>query len=264
MDINTNPSERIRASKLDQTPYLFHFIKGKPESAKNDLMSILYSGQIYSRSDNDHICFSASPVTQLGTFFQTLNHNTNQPIYQPYGIAFPRDIMIQHKGARNVIYGGEQECKELVKAGFGWRSMILDVNSSYWEWLREWRTYGKVFDFKSIKDHILIITRTQKELLDIAVNVGYMESFDYDPTTGEEYLELVETYDRKWKGVSIESIVHNDYMNDYQLREALSQQQIGEDMFDDVAEQHRKDTARLNALIAKENAWLFETVDNNV
>ena len=56
----------------------------------------------------------------------------------------------------------------------------------------------------------------------------------------------------------------NDYMNDYQLREALAQQQIGEDMFDDVAEQHRKDIARLNALIAKENAWLFETIDNNV
>lgn len=60
------------------------------------------------------------------------------------------------------------------------------------------------------------------------------------------------------KGISLERIREVSYFNDYALMETINQQRIGEDMFDEEAKQMRKDIAALNALIAKENAWLFQ------
>ena len=65
-------------------------------------------------------------------------------------------------------------------------------------------------------------------------------------------------YDRKMKGISLDRIREVSFLNDYTLMEEIEQQVIGEDMFDEEAEQTRKDIAELNALIARENAWLFQ------
>lgn len=254
----SNPSDPIRAAKLDLSPYLFHFIKGHVSNPMADLMSILRERKIYSRSRNNYICFTSSPITQVGQFFETQNHNTGQPLYQCYGLAFPRDLLINNFRARNVIYTDPMEQQFFVQTIHFWRCEPLDTARSDWEWLREWRTPGQVFDFSTISDDdIVIITPTQKDLLELVVKESYMEGTDYDPTTGEEFPEHFEVYDRKMKGISLERIREVSYLNDYALMETINQQRIGEDMFDEEAEQIRKDIAALNVLIAKENAWLF-------
>ena len=77
----SNPSDPMRAAKLDLSPYLFHFIKGHVSNPMADLMSILRDRKIYSRSRNNYICFTSSPITQVGQFFETQNHNTGKPLY---------------------------------------------------------------------------------------------------------------------------------------------------------------------------------------
>lgn len=255
----SNPSDPMRAAKLDLSPYLFHFIKGHVSNPMADLMSILRDRKIYSRSRNNYICFTSSPITQVGQFFETQNHNTGKPLYQCYGLAFPRDLLINNFRARNVVYTDPMEQQFFMQTIHSWRCEPLDTSRSDWEWLREWRTPGQVFDFSTLSDDdIVIITPTQKVLLELVVKESYMEGTDYDPTTGEEFPELFEVYDRKMKGISLERIREVSYLNDYALMESIEQQRIGEDMFEEEADQIRKDIAALNALIAKENAWLFQ------
>lgn len=99
----------MRAAKLDLSPYLFHFIKGHVSNPMADLMSILREHKIYSRSRNNYICFTSSPITQVGQFFETQNHNTGKPLYQCYDLAFPRDLLINNFRACNVIYTDPME-----------------------------------------------------------------------------------------------------------------------------------------------------------
>lgn len=248
----------MRSSKLDLSPYLFHFIKGRVQNPMSDLMGMLKDRQIWSRSRMNYICFTSSPITQVGDFFDTKIYTTGKPLYQCYGLAFPRDLLISGYGARNVIYTDIAEQQYLSRTPYSWRCEPLNPVHNDWEWLREWRTPGSVFDFRNISDEdIIIITPTQKDLLKLVVHESLMEGTDFDPTTGEEYPELFEVYDRKMKGISLERIREVSYLNDYTLMEEIERQVIGEDMFDEEAEQTRKDIAALNTLIAKENAWLY-------
>lgn len=259
MALSYNPSNNMRSSKLDLSPYLFHFIKGYIADPMSDLRGMLKDRQIRSRSNKNYICFTSSPITQVGGFFDTKVHTTGKPLYQCYGLAFPRDLLINGYGARNVIYTDIPEQQYLSSTPYLWRCEPLDTTQNDWEWLREWRTPGSVFDFCNIPDeNIIIITPTQKDLLKLVVRESLMEGTDYDPTTGEEYPELFEVYDRKMKGISLDRIREVSFLNDYTLMDEIERQVIGEDMYDEEAEQTRKDIAALNALIARENAWLFQ------
>lgn len=101
-------SDKFRTKKLDQSPYLFHFASGTVDEAKNILKNILEEKRLRSLTKS-YICITASPITQVGDFFQTKVSGTNQPMYQPYGIGFSRDLLIKYFGVKNVDYGDEAD-----------------------------------------------------------------------------------------------------------------------------------------------------------
>lgn len=88
-------SDKFRRTRLDQTPYLFHFTKGTAEKSKESLYSILNQKKLISKK-YDFVCFSASPITSIHKFFETKVNSTNLPMYQPFGIGFSRDLLIKN------------------------------------------------------------------------------------------------------------------------------------------------------------------------
>lgn len=62
-------SDKFRSSKRDQSPYLFHFTSGSEIEAKETLKTILEEKRLRSLT-KDYICFTASPITQLGQFLR--------------------------------------------------------------------------------------------------------------------------------------------------------------------------------------------------
>lgn len=167
-------SDKFKRVKLDITPYLFHFTKG--ENAKETLETILHEERLCS-SSHDFICFTASPLTSLFEFFNTKVSRTGLPMYQPFGIGFSRNVMYQHFGARNVIYGSQEElnmiktkCPEIA-----WRCEELDVERHDFEYLREWRVKGNEFKFDKIDKNALVIIADTKEHL-----IELVEGWDYD------------------------------------------------------------------------------------
>lgn len=233
-------SDKFRASKQDQTPYLFHFTKGGSAQAMANLRNILEQKKL-TTNKRDYICFTASPITQIGNFFETKVNSTNQPMYQPYGIAFSRDTMIRTCGAKNVIYGDKVDEQALKRIGLDWRFEQLDVDAYDFEWLREWRIYGREFDFSNLPlEEILVITPTESDLHNLIVEEDIDYSVDIDPYTGEVYPDVFEVYNRKWRGMSLERIAYNEFNNDYAVSAFTQTQIIGEDMFDDIAEEGKR------------------------
>ena len=244
-------SDKFRTKKLDQSPYLFHFASGTVEEAKAILKSILEEKRLRSNT-KDYICFTASPITQVGDFFQTKINRTGQPMYQPYGIGFSRDILIRTFGAKNVVYGDSVDEALMTQIGMDWRFLKLDVDNYDFEYLREWRIKGSVFDFSSFpKEHIIVIAPTEDSLLDFVTHEYCVLSWDIDEQTGQKFDDWVEQWDRAWKGVSLEQIMNQNLLNDYQVSGCTANQIIGDDMFYEVSEQMSRKTKELNEAIAK-------------
>lgn len=244
-------SDKFRTKKLDQSPYLFHFTSGTDGEAKDKLKSILSEKKLRART-NDYICFTASPITQVGDFFKTKVNRTGQPMYQPYGIGFSRDYLIKHCGVKNVIYGDDEDAKIMHDNGLGWRFLKLDVETYDFEYLREWRIPGKEFDFSGFpKEHIIIIAPTDDSLLDFVTREYCVLSWDIDEQTGQKFDDYIEQWDRAWKGVSLEQVKNQNLFNDYQVSGSTIDQKIGDDMFNEVTEKMNRKTREINELIAK-------------
>lgn len=236
---------------MDQSPYLFHFTSGTENEANDKLKSILKEKKLRARND-DYICFTASPITQVGDFFQTKVNRTNLPMYQPYGIGFSRDILIRQFGAKNVVYGDSDDESLMFQIGMDWRFQKLDVDEYDFEYLREWRTPGKELDFSSFpQENIIVIAPTDDSLLDFVTREYCVLSWDIDEQTGQKFDDYVEQWDRVWKGVSLEQIKNQNLLNDYQVSGSTAEQKIGDDMFDAVTERMNRKTKELNELIAE-------------
>lgn len=242
------PSNKFRKVKKDLSPYLFHFTSG--DECQSILKTILNEQRL--KANKNYICFTASPITQVGDFFETLVNRTGLPMYQPYGIGFSRDILIREYGAKNVIYGDNNDKKILKDCGLSWRFMELDVDSYDFEWLREWRIPGKEFDFSNFpKEHMIVITPTDKELLNYVTKDYYIQVCEYDSIAGEKYDDLIEKYERFWKGISLEHIRKMNLLDDYQVSGSTSTQLIGDDMCLEVEKQISEQIKELNDIIAK-------------
>ena len=122
-----------------------------------------------------------------------------------------------------------------------------------------------MLDFSSFpKEHIIVIAPTDDSLIDFVTREYYVQSWDYDEKTGEKYDDLVEMYERGWKGTSLEFIRDKNLLNDYQVSGSTLCQQIGGDMFDAVSEQMSRRTDELNKIIAKSWEESFgQFMDNN-
>lgn len=225
--------DKFRKVRFDQSPYLFHFTRGSAYDAKQALFSILEQEKIVSRAGC--ICFTASPITAILDFFKTKVNATGEPMYQPFGIGFSRDLLIRDYGARNVIYSTADEMGDIPES-LNWRSLRLDVGSYDFEYLREWRIKGDVFDFSGFpKEQILIVAPTLADLNDLIVKhdvalIPVLNCFgEYEP-------EMEEVFIRGYKGMCIEEIA--SHATDYEVSGSTARQEIGEDMYKSLLASH--------------------------
>ena len=78
--------EKFRKVRQDQTPYLFHFMRGTADEAKAILDNILKEERLIS--SKGYICFTASPVTALMDFFKTKKSTDGLPCTNRMVLAF--------------------------------------------------------------------------------------------------------------------------------------------------------------------------------
>lgn len=220
-------SDKFKRVKPDITPYLFHFTKG--ENAKETLETILHEERLCSYS-HDFICLTASPLTSLFEFFNTKVSRTGLPMYQPFGIGFSRNVMYQHFGARNVIYGSQKElnmiktkCPEIA-----WRCEELDVERHDFEYLREWRVKGDEFKFDDFdKNELLIIADTKEHLKELVEGCDYDIDFEeFEPGECFPTVIIKKTGKRAFKGICLNDA--KEMSNDYEISGKTSSQLIEE------------------------------------
>lgn len=227
-------SDKFKRVKPDITPFLFHFTKG--ENAKETLETILHEERLCSNS-HDFICFTASPLTSLFEFFNTKVFRTGLPMYQPFGIGFSRNVMYQHFGARNVIYGSQKElnmiktkCPEIA-----WRCEELDIERHDFEYLREWRVKGDEFKFDDFdKNELLIIADTKEHLKELVEGCDYDIDFEeFEPGECFPTVIIKKTGKRAFKGICLNDA--KEMSNDYEISGKTSSQLI-EECLDPVLE----------------------------
>lgn len=220
-------SDKFKRVKPDITPYLFHFTKGR--DAKEILAKILREEKLVS-SSHDYICFSASPLTSLFEFFNTKIMRTGEPMYQPFGIGFSRNVMYEKYGARNVIYDTKETLTAIEQNNpeLTWRLEELDINSHDFEYLREWRIKGREFNFKEFdKNEMIIVADNKKTLIDLISQIDIDVDFEeFEP--GECFPYIVQSRKRAFKVFSIEEAAQ--FSNDYQIACATKTQAIDEEL----------------------------------
>lgn len=225
-------NDKYKKARLDQSPFLFHFIKGEDDNPHETLRKILNEQRLISSSKK--ICFSASPLTSITKFFETKVNRTGKPLYHPYGIAFSRDLLVRDFGARNVIYLNREERNwydENIKSEFwNWRIETLEVDSYDFEYLREWRINGAEFDFSKFpQSDILVIAPDKNCLNDLIVRFDMKFTPIVDYINGDIEPDWEEEFSRNWKGIAVDKI-RDAHFDDYAVLAATKVQKIGENM----------------------------------
>ena len=219
-------NEKFRKVRRDYSPYLFHFIKGETSNPIETMTNIL--NEMKLKSGRGYICFSASPLTSIVRFFETKVNRTGKSMYLPYGIGFSRDILVRDFGARNVIYYDDHE-KDLIPKELKWRALRLNVDTSDFEYLREWRIKGEVFDFKDFSIEDIIVVAPETNILnDLVVN----HDVDINLSSDDTEPDCEEVFRREWKGVAVNRV--KDFMDDFSMSGSAATQIIGQDMLDEL------------------------------
>ena len=225
-------NDKFRRARKDYSPYLSHFMKGEDPYPMDTMYKILE--ELKLKSEGGYICFTASPLTSIGRFFETNVNRTGQPMYLPYGIGFSRDIIVRDYGARNVIYYDDSEA-DLISKNLEWRSLRLNVDTFDFEYLREWRVKGTEFDFKGFpKEHIIIVAPNISNLNDLVImhDVEFKPIIDY--VNGEVEPDWDEVFKREWKGIAMDTV--DTFIDDFAVSGSTASQIIGQDMLDQLLE----------------------------
>ena len=220
-------NDKFKMARLDQSPYLFHFINGYDPSPHETLRKILEEKQLVS--SKGYICFSASPLTAITKFFEVTVKSTGKPMYQPWGLGFSRNILVRNFGARNVIYtDGTEGIPDHLK----WRTQKLDVDSYDFEYLREWRINKGKFDFSEFpKSDIIVIAPNRDALNDLVVRFDMEFTGIVNYYTGDVEEDRSEVWKREWKGISVDKL-GEDILDDYAVSGSTITQILDEDMVD--------------------------------
>ena len=220
-------NDKFKMARLDQSPYLFHFINGHDLSPHETLRKILEEKQLVS--SKGYICFSASPLTAITKFFEVKVNSTGKPLYQPWGLGFSRDILVRDFGARNVIY---TDGTEGIPGNLGWRTQELKVDSYDYEYLREWRIKGEIFDFSDFpQGEIIVIAPNQDALNYLCVKFDMEFTGIVNYYTGDIEEDWSEVWKREWKGISVDKL-GEDILDDYAVSGSTITQILDEDMVD--------------------------------
>lgn len=226
-------NDKFKKARLDQSPNLFHFIKGKDENPYGTLTKILFEERLCSKLGV--ICFSASPLTAITKFFNVMMKGTDKPLYHPYGIGFSRDMLVRDYGARNLIYVNDDEYDHIPEE-LKWRTDRLNVDAYDFEYLREWRIQNGEFDFSGFpKEHMIIVAPTIKLLNELTVQ----QDVEFKPIanyfTGDVEPDWDEVLTRAWKGIAVEDL-DGEYLDDYAISGSTVNQVIGERMEEQLFE----------------------------
>ena len=217
-------NEKFKRARLDQSPYLFHFVNGKDNTPCETLQKILEEQKL--KSDKGYICFSASPITAIKKFFETKTNSTGNPLYHPFGIGFSRDVLVRDFRARNVIYtDGTENIPDCLK----WRTEKLDVDCYDFEYLREWRIKESIFDFSKFPKGDMIVIAPDTNSLNLLVVKFDMEFTPYiDFYNGGIEPDRTDDPKREWKGIALVNL--EEYQDDYAVSGSTASQVVGEDM----------------------------------
>lgn len=203
---------KFRELREDISEYLFHFTKGK--DAFETLQMILDEGKLRSFNEEKYICFTETPITMLGSFFNYVERTYSTPsIIAPYGIGIRKNTLFK-KGARPVIYGTREE-KKLLPEKLQWRHVNMNLPDYDFSWLREWRIKCNYIKFKP--EHVIVITRTNDEQL-----LLHKVIID-NPDNYSEIDESMIDFQRVYRGVSLEEI-ENSIKSKRNLAELLESQ----------------------------------------
>lgn len=221
-------NDKFKMARLDQSPYLFHFINGYDQSPHETLRKILEEKQLVS--SKGYICFSASPLTAITKFFDVKVKSTGKPMYQPWGLGFSRDILVRDFGARNVIYtDGTEEIPDHLE----WRTQKLDVDSYDFEYLREWRIKNGKFDFSGFpRGDMIVIAPDYNCLNDLVVRFDMEFTPFVNHYTRDIEEDWSEVWKREWKGLSVDKLDSNNILDDFAVSGSTISQILEEDMLD--------------------------------
>lgn len=218
-------NDKFKKARLDQSPYLFHFINGRDASPWETLQKILEEQQLISL--RGYVCFSASPLTAIKKFFETPTSRNGKPLYQPWGLGFNRDLLVRDFNARNVIY---TDGSENIPEQLNWRTDLLNVDSYDFEYLREWRIKGSVFDFSKFPlSEILVIAPNLNALNHVIVKFDMQFKPYVNYYTGDIEEDWEESFIREWKGFSIDQL-DIVFPSDYEVSKRATNQVLGENM----------------------------------
>ena len=133
--------------------------------------------------------------------------------------------------ARNVIY---TDGTENIPENLAWRTDRLNVDLYDFEYLREWRIKGDVFDFSEFpKEDIIVIAPTMDSLNSVVVKFD-MEFVPYvNYYTGDIIENWEESFTREWKGISVDTL-GKLYLDDYAISCGTLLQVLGEDMLEKI------------------------------
>lgn len=110
---------------------------------------------------------------------------------------------------------------------------MLNVDSYDFEYLREWRIKGKVFDFSQFpKEDIIVIAPTIDALNSVVIKFD-MEFAPYVNYTGDIIENWDESFTREWKGISVDTL-GVIYLDDYAISSGTISQILGEDMLEKI------------------------------
>lgn len=221
-------NDKFKMARLDQSPYLFHFINGYDQSPHETLRKILEEKQLVS--SKGYICFSASPLTAITKFFDVKVKSTGKPMYQPWGLGFSRDILVRDFGARNVIYTDDTEG---IPDHLKWRTQKLDVDSYDFEYLREWRIKNGKFDFSGFpRGDMIVIAPDYNCLNDLVVRFDMEFTPFVNHYNGDIEEDWSEVWKREWKGISVDKLGSNNILDDFAVSGSTISQILEEDMLD--------------------------------
>ena len=209
-------NDKFKMARLDQSPYLFHFINGYDQSPHETLRKILEEKQLVS--SKGYICFDVKVKS------------TGKPMYQPWGLGFSRDILVRDFGARNVIYtDGTEEIPDHLE----WRTQKLDVDSYDFEYLREWRIKNGKFDFSGFpRGDMIVIAPDYNCLNDLVVRFDMEFTPFVNHYTGDIEEDWSEVWKREWKGLSVDKLDSNNILDDFAVSGSTISQILEEDMLD--------------------------------
>lgn len=162
----------------DASEFLVHLIRHNDQMHAYDILKkILNDGYIkgsskYIKSKEEVICFTESTLPHLGEHIRLYNrflrkYETNRPLYNFYGLAFDKDLMYEHWGARPVIYQPESEFSKLPVELKYLHQTHQPINNINFSWEREWRLKVKTFEIEDEFISPILLVEDLEDVIDI-------------------------------------------------------------------------------------------------